>query len=63
MIAYKRKGQVKNMTNLIAFVNSFLSYFVLFAFIIVLCVIAALVGIKIRKNKDLKDSQGVKATE
>ena len=51
------------MANLIAFVNSFLSYFALFAFIVVLCVIATLVGIKIRKNKDLKDSQAVKATE
>ena len=45
------------MTNLIAFVNSFLSYFVLFAFIIVLCIIAAFVGIKLRKNKDLKDAK------
>lgn len=45
------------MANLIAFVNSFLSYFALFAFIIVLCIIAAFVGIKLRKNKDLKDSK------
>ena len=51
------------MANLIAFVNSFLSYFALFAFIVVLCVIAAFVGIKIRKNKDLKDSQAVNITE
>ena len=51
------------MANLIAFVNSFLSYFALFAFMVVLCVIAVLVGIKIRKNKDLKDSQSVKTTE
>lgn len=51
------------MANLIAFVNSFLSYFALFAFIVVLCVIATLVGIKIRKNKDLKDSQAVKTSE
>ena len=63
MIVYKRKGTVKIMANLIAFVNSFLSYFTLFAFIVVLCIVAALVGIKIRKNKDLKDSQAVKATE
>lgn len=45
------------MANLIAFVNSFLSYFLLFAFILVLCLIAAFVGIKLRKNKDLKDAQ------
>ena len=48
---------VSGMANLIAFVNSFLSYFVLFAFIIVLCIIAAFIGIKLRKNKDLKDSK------
>ena len=51
------------MANLIAFVNSFLSYFALFTFIVVLCVIAALVGIKIRKNKDLKYAQSTKVTE
>lgn len=45
------------MVNLIAFVNSFLSYFALFAFIIVLCVVAVFVGIKLRKNKDLKDGK------
>lgn len=48
---------VSGMANLIAFVNSFLSYFALFAFIIVLCIIAVFVGIKIRKNKDLKDAK------
>ncbi len=45
------------MANLVAFINSFLSYFLLFAFIIVLCIIAAFVGIKLRKNKDLKDAK------
>lgn len=45
------------MANLIAFVNSFLSYFALFAFIVVLCVVAVFVGIKLRKNKDLKDGK------
>ena len=47
------------MTNLIAFVNSFLSYFALFAFIIVLCIIATFIGIKLRKNKDLKENNTV----
>ena len=47
------------MAILIAFVNSFLSYFALFAFIIVLCIIATFVGIKLRKNKDLKESNAV----
>lgn len=45
------------MANLIAFVNSFLSYFLLFAFIVVLCIIAAFIGIKLRKNKDLKEAK------
>ena len=45
------------MANLVAFVNSFLSYFALFAFIAVLCIAAVFVGIKIRKNKDMKDSK------
>lgn len=45
------------MANLIAFLNSFLSYFLLFAFIVVLCLVAAFVGIKLRKNKDLKDAK------
>lgn len=45
------------MANLIAFMNSFLSYFLLFAFIVVLCIVAAFVGIKLRKNKDMKDAK------
>ena len=45
------------MANLIVFVNSFLSYFLLFAFIVGLCVVAVFVGIKLRKNKDLKDGK------
>ena len=48
---------VNVMANLIAFINSFLSYFALFAFIVVLCLIAVFVGIKLRKNKDLKESK------
>ena len=52
---------VSGMANLIAFVNSFLSYFVLFAFIVVLCIIAVFVGIKLRKNKDLKENSRVEA--
>ena len=47
------------MVNLVAFINSFLSYFLLFAFIVVLCLIAAFVGIKLRKNKDLKEGKVV----
>lgn len=43
------------MGNLIAFLNSFLSYGALFCFIVILCVIAAFVGIKLRKNKNMKE--------
>ena len=42
------------MTNLILFFNSFLSYLILFVFIVVLGVAAALLGIKLRKKKDEK---------
>ena len=45
------------MANLIAFVNAFLSYLLLFGVIVVLCVIAVFIGIKMRKNKDLKENE------
>lgn len=45
------------MTNVVAFVNSFLSYGALFCFIVFMCVISAFVGIKLRKNKDLKEGK------
>lgn len=49
------------MVNLIAFVNAFLSYFALFAFIVVLCIVAVFVGIKLRKNKDMKEGKVTEA--
>lgn len=42
------------MTNLILFVNAFLSYFLLFLFIIALVIIACVIGVKWRKSKDAK---------
>lgn len=42
------------MTNLILFVNSFLSYLLVMAVVVVLCGIAIFIGIKLRKNKDAK---------
>lgn len=42
------------MTNLILFLNAFLSYFLLFLFIIVLVIVACIIGVKWRKNKDAK---------
>lgn len=44
------------MTNLILFLNSFLSYLLLFGVIVVLCITAALIGIYLRKKKDAKVS-------
>lgn len=44
----------EKMTNLILFINAFLSYFVLFAFIVVLVVVACVIGVKWRKSKDAK---------
>ena len=42
------------MTNLILFVNSFLSYLILFALIVVLVIVACVIGTKWRKSKDAK---------
>lgn len=43
------------MSNLIAFINMFLSYFLVFA-IFAACIFAAVfVGIKLRKSKNLKE--------
>ena len=43
------------MEKLVAFINAFLSYGALFCFIVVLCIIAAFIGIKLRKNKNAKE--------
>ena len=42
------------MTNLILFINAFLSYLLLFALIVVLVIVACFIGIKWRKSKDAK---------
>lgn len=42
------------MTNLILFVNSFLSYLLCFLLIVALVVIACIIGAKWRKSKDAK---------
>ena len=44
------------MTNLILFLNSFLSYLLLFVLIIALVIIACVIGVKWRKSKDAKAS-------
>ncbi|MDE5717093.1 MAG: hypothetical protein K2I53_05655 [Lachnospiraceae bacterium] len=42
------------MTNLILFVNSFLSYLLLFVLIVALVIVACVIGVKCRKSKDAK---------
>ncbi len=42
------------MTNLILFVNAFLSYLLIFVLIIALVIVACLIGVKWRKSKDAK---------
>jgi predicted membrane protein len=42
------------MTNLILFINAFLSYLLCFVFIIALVIVACVIGVKWRKSKDAK---------
>lgn len=42
------------MNNLILFLNSFLSYLLLFVIMIALVVIACIIGVKMRKSKDAR---------
>lgn len=42
------------MTNLILFVNAFLSYLLCFVFIVALVIVACVIGVKWRKSKDAK---------
>lgn len=44
------------MANLVAFLNSFLSYLLLFGVCVAVVVIACVIGIRLRKNKDAKES-------
>ena len=44
------------MTNLILFLNAFLSYLLLFVLIIALVIVACIIGVKWRKSKDAKAS-------
>ena len=45
------------MSNLILFLNSFLSYLLVFVIIIALVIIACVIGVKWRKSKDMKNPQ------
>jgi hypothetical protein len=52
-----------NMTNLILFINAFLSYLLCFVFIIALVIIACVIGVKWRKSKDAKAALQSEETE
>ena len=54
MIQKQREKKVMQMTNLILFLNAFLSYLFLFLFIVALIIVACFIGIKWRKSKDAK---------
>lgn len=45
------------MGNFILFLNSFFSYLLLFALVVVLVIIACVIGAKWRKSKDMKNGQ------
>lgn len=42
------------MTNLILFVNAFLSYLLIFVLIVALVIVACIIGVKWSKSKDAK---------
>ncbi len=47
------------MTNLIYFLNAFLSYLFVFILIVALVIVACIIGVKWRKSKDAKAAQNV----
>lgn len=57
------KGRVSGMGNLILFLNSFLSYLLLMAVIVVIAGVAVFIGIKVRKNKNAKAKQADESLE
>lgn len=47
------------MGNLILFINSFLSYLIVFVIVVALVIIACILGVKWKKNSDEKKTGGV----
>lgn len=47
------------MGNLILFINSFLSYLLVFVIIAVLVIIACVLGVKWKKSSDIKKAGGI----
>lgn len=54
-VKQKRKGKSK-MSNFVLFINSFLSYLLLFAVIVIVAGIAMFIGIKMRKKKNEEEA-------
>lgn len=48
---------------LVSFLNSFLSYVLLMAVIVIACAVAAAIGINLRKRQDAKTAQADNLTE
>lgn len=51
------------MANLVAFLNSFLSYLLLFAVCVIVVAVAVKLGITMRRNKDAKDALAASVEE
>lgn len=51
------------MDNLILFLNSFLSYLLLFVICVAVIIVAVLIGVKLRRNKDAKDAAMIEETK
>ena len=54
---------MKDMDNLILFINSFLSYLLVMAVVVVLGAIAIFIGIKLRKRKNAEHSAAAEADQ
>lgn len=53
----------RTMANLVAFLNSFLSYLLLFAICVIVVIAAVKIGITMRRNKDAKDALAASVEE
>ena len=51
------------MDNLVLFLNSFLSYLLLFVICVAVIIVAVLIGVKLRRNKDAKDAAMIEETK
>ena len=50
-------GRGMQMNNLILFLNAFLSYLLVFVLIVAVVIVACVIGVKWRKNKDAKAAE------